>query len=102
LFEERKAELKLRRDYLVPALQTLGFTIDHTPAGAFYIYASISNLATDGESFCWQMLEQANVAITPGTDFGDFQSQQHVRFSYTEPLHRLEEAVARMKQVLTR
>jgi aspartate/methionine/tyrosine aminotransferase len=100
LFEARRAELQARRDFLVPALRQLGFDIPHTPAGAFYIYAGIDNLATDCEQFCWEMLDKARVSFTPGTDFGDFQARRHVRFSYTEPLHRLEEAVDRLARAL--
>jgi aspartate/methionine/tyrosine aminotransferase len=100
LMEERRGELRRRRDFLVPALRELGFLIPHTPAGAFYIYASIKNLANDSEVFCWDMLERAGVAITPGTDFGQYLARQHIRFSYTQPLDRLELAVERLQKAL--
>ncbi len=100
IMEERREELGRRRDFLVPALRELGFSIPHTPAGAFYIYAGIENLATDSEAFCWDMLERVGVAFTPGTDFGHYLAHQHVRFSYTEPLPRLEQAVHRLGAAL--
>lgn len=100
LMEQRREELRRRRDFLVPALRELGFVIPHVPAGAFYVYASIENLAEDSEAFCWDMLERAGVAFTPGTDFGQHLARQHVRFSYTQSLDRLELAVERLGQVL--
>ena len=46
------------------------------------------------------MLERAGVAFTPGTDFGAHLARQRVRFSYTEPLERLELAVNRLRAAL--
>ena len=100
IMEARRAEFRQRRDYLVPALRELGFSIPHTPAGAFYIYAGIEKLAEDSEAFCWDMLERAGVAFTPGTDFGEHLARQHVRFSYTQPMDRLELAVERLGKAL--
>ena len=102
IMEARRAEFSQRRDYLVPALRELGFSIPHTPAGAFYIYAGIEKLAEDSEQFCWDMLERAGVAFTPGTDFGEYLARQHVRFSYTQPLDRLELAVERLSKALAK
>ena len=100
LMEERREEFRQRRDFFVPALRELGFVIPHMPAGAFYVYASIENLAKDSEAFCWDMLERAGVAFTPGTDFGEYLARQHVRFSYTQPMDRLELAIERLSKVL--
>lgn len=100
IMEARRGEFRQRRDYLVPALRELGFSIPHTPAGAFYIYAGIEKLAEDSEAFCWDMLERAGVAFTPGTDFGEHLARQHVRFSYTQPMDRLELAVERLGKAL--
>jgi aspartate/methionine/tyrosine aminotransferase len=100
IFESRREEFRKRRDFLVPALRSLGFDIHHQPTGAFYVYAGITRFATDSEAFCWQMLENAHVAFTPGTDFGNHLAREHVRFSYTEPLPRLKMAVDRLANAL--
>lgn len=101
IMEARRAEFRQRRDYLVPALRELGFSIPHRPAGAFYVYAGIEELADDSEAFCWDMLERAGVAFTPGTDFGQHLARQHVRFSYTQAMDRLELAVERLGKALS-
>jgi aspartate/methionine/tyrosine aminotransferase len=97
---ERRDEFGRRRDYLIAELRRLGFAIPHTPAGAFYLYAGIDALAADGEAFCLNLLEQHGVAITPGTDFGSYRANQHVRFAYTTEQARLEEAVRRIEKSL--
>lgn len=100
IFEQRRDEFAARRDYLLPALRELGFKIEVEPQGAFYLYADISAFGGDAFEFCRYFLENQHVAITPGVDFGRHKSSQHVRFAYTRPIPRLQEAVARIKQGL--
>jgi aspartate/methionine/tyrosine aminotransferase len=100
LLEACKAELRARRDWLLPALEALGFRIDARPAGAFYCYADVSRFGGDGESLAEKLLLEAGVAITPGSDFGVHGAGRHVRFAYTTALPRIREAVARMARVL--
>ena len=96
----RRDEFAARRDYLLPALQGLGFDIPHCPAGALYLYAGIERFKTNGQQFCLDLLENHGIAITPGEDFGRYKADQHVRFAYTTGLDRLEEGVARLRRVL--
>ncbi|MBT8149677.1 MAG: pyridoxal phosphate-dependent aminotransferase [Gammaproteobacteria bacterium] len=101
-FEQRKQEFALRRDYLLGALRDLGFVIEAEPVGAFYIYANIRGLTQlDAKDFCLQLLEQHGVAITPGADFGTHLASEHVRFAYTTSLPRLQEAVQRLRTMLS-
>jgi len=100
IMEQRKEQFKQRRDFLLPALQGLGFAIPQTPAGAFYLYANSQNIAESSSKFCQQVLQQTGVAITLGMDFGDNQPDQHIRFAYTTSLERLEEAVERLDKLI--
>ncbi|MDT8427650.1 MAG: pyridoxal phosphate-dependent aminotransferase [Pseudomonadales bacterium] len=102
LLETRRAELQRRRDFLLPALRQLGFIIPVETQGAFYIYAGIDGLADDSELFCQSLLEQQGVAITPGTDFGEYRARHSVRFAFTTHRGQLEEAVRRMAIFLGR
>lgn len=102
LLEARRQELQRRRDFLRPALQQLGFTVPVETQGAFYIYAGIDELADNSEIFCQSLLEQQGVAITPGTDFGDYRAELSVRFAFTTQREQLEEAVRRMAIFLGR
>ncbi|VAW87741.1 Valine--pyruvate aminotransferase, partial [hydrothermal vent metagenome] len=92
---------RARRDYLMPALQQLGFEISIKPQGAFYLYADCSRFTDDSYAFVLDVLEKAGVAITPGCDFGDYRARQHVRFSYTTSIEDLREGVARLDGYLS-
>ena len=100
IMEQRQAQFKQRRDFLMPALQNLGFKIPQTPAGAFYLYTNSEALAENSNEFCDRVLQQSAVAITPGMDFGDNNPDQHIRFAYTTSLERLEQAVDRLAKFL--
>jgi aspartate/methionine/tyrosine aminotransferase len=100
VLESRREAFRERRDYLLPALRQLGFDIPVTPAGAFYLYADCSRFTSDSYTFSQRLLEEAGVAITPGTDFGTFRPERHVRFAYTTSLENLREGVRRLQDYL--
>ncbi len=100
ILEARRAEFQRRRDFLVPALRSLGFEVPVMPEGAFYVYAGCARFTDDSESFTLRLLEETGVAITPGIDFGVHRARSHVRFAYTRSLVDLEEGVARMGRFL--
>lgn len=96
IFEQRRVEFAARRDYLLPVLRELGFKIDVEPEGAFYLYADITDFGGNSFDFCRYFLEEQHVAFTPGVDFGRHRATEHVRFAYTQPVPRLQQAVERI------
>ncbi|MDH5546816.1 MAG: pyridoxal phosphate-dependent aminotransferase [Gammaproteobacteria bacterium] len=98
--ERRRMEFQHRRDFLLPALERLGFKIKSVPTGAFYIYCDCSAFTQDSFLWCNELLEQAGVAITPGIDFGTHLANTHVRFAYTTSIERLEEGMKRLEAYL--
>jgi aspartate/methionine/tyrosine aminotransferase len=100
ILETRRREFQQRRDYLLPALRDIGFDIAVIPDGAFYLYASCRRFTADSFRFTSRLLEEAGVAITPGTDFGNHQPESHVRFAYTTSLENLQEGVRRLQKFL--
>jgi len=100
ILEERRLEFQRRRDFLVQAIDQLGFKLLLVPEGAFYLYASCQDLTEDSFSFCERVLEEAGVALTPGKDFGNHQSEQYVRFAYTTSMDQLELGIDRLKAYL--
>ena len=85
-----------RRKYLLRELPKLGFEIVVEPQGAFYIYANVERITDDSRTFCWQLLEEKGVAVTPGEDFGSYKSAAHVRFSYATSMGNLQKGIARL------
>ncbi len=100
IVEARRQKFQMRRDFLLPALRNLGFEIPRTPEGAFYLYADCSAFTKDSFGFCTRAIEQANVAITPGIDFGDYRANEHIRFAYTNGLENLAEGVGRLRTLV--
>jgi aspartate/methionine/tyrosine aminotransferase len=98
--EANRARFRAQRDYLLPALRELGFEVPVTPEGAFYIYASARRFTRDTYRFCYDLLDQAGVAVAPGIDFGEHRACEHVRFSYPKPIPVLEEGVRRLRAYL--
>lgn len=102
LFEHRREAFRTRRDFLVHALESIGFEVPAKPDGAFYVYADVNRFSNDSDQFVDTLLEQAGVALVPGVDFGPAHAKSKVRLAYTIGLERLEEAVARMDRCLNR
>ena len=100
IFEQRRDEFRVRRDYLVKGLLELGFIIPAQPEGAFYVYADASRFTDDSFAFCWSLLEENHIAVTPGADFGHVNASRYVRFSYTTSLEQIEKALSRMAKRL--
>ena len=100
ILDERREIFRQRRDYLLPAVQELGFSVPCAPRGAFYIYADASRFTSDSQAFCLDLLERHGIALTPGIDFGHHRAAEHLRFSYTTGMDRLEIAVERLARVL--
>lgn len=88
-----------RRDYLVDQLTQLGFEIPAQPEGAFYIFPSIKHLTNDDFEFCVSLLEQAHVAIVPGSAFTSA-GKGYIRISYAYDMSLLQEGIKRLKSFL--
>ncbi len=104
-YERRRAEFKARRDYFVPALNALGFTVPVMPDGAFYAWADCTaaakKLGVSGSwDFAFEVMNKANLAITPGRDFGHADTSRFVRFSTARSLPELQAAIGRLQTLL--
>ena len=94
--EEIKRGYQDNRRILTAGLPQAGLT-DFLPAdGAFYLYADVSKFTKDSFDFAKQMLEQAHVAVTPGSDFDPIHGKSFIRFSYARSSDEMRDAVARI------
>jgi aspartate/methionine/tyrosine aminotransferase len=100
IVEYRRPAFEARRDFLVPALRSLGFAVPVMPTGGFFVYADCSRFSEDSEQFCREVLEGAGVAFTPGIDFGANRARQHVRIAYTIDERKLSDGVTRLREFL--
>lgn len=99
-YERRRTAFRERRDFIVPALQKLGLEVPVVPDGAFYAWADCSRFATSSWDFCFELMRSAQIALTPGRDFGRYSSERYLRLSFANAMHELEEAAARLARVL--
>ena len=97
--ESIKQEYKKRRDYLYSELSQI-FKVDAKPDGAFYLWCDISEYRDDAISFSYELLENIQIAVTPGADFGNNQTKTKLRFSYTRSIEHMQEGVRRLKEYL--
>ena len=99
VYAERRKILRQRRDWIVPALRTLGFEIPVVPDGAFYVWLDATRFGESG-ALANRLLEEAWVSLVPGHDFGQNDPGRWLRLSYATDQAKLEEAVARMARCL--
>lgn len=96
ILEQRREIFRQRRDYLLPALEQIGFRFQIKPQGAFYLYGDCSQLTNDSAGFAHELLEQQGVAVTPGMDFGTNAPEKRLRFAYTTDIEQLRKGVDRI------
>lgn len=94
--EEIKHGYQENRRILIDGLPKAGLTRFLPADGAFYLYADVSDFTSDSFDFATQMLEQAQVAATPGLDFDPIHGRSFVRFSYARSPEEMREAVDRI------
>jgi aspartate aminotransferase len=100
-------EFKNRRDMVLELLGEIdGFKLN-IPQGAFYVFPDISaffgktikgKTIKDANDFSMLLLEEANVATVTGEAFG---APNCVRLSYAASVAQLQEAIKRIKEVLS-
>jgi len=91
-----------RREWLIPAINSIGGFCCAHPDGAFYIFPEVKAFfgksgIHDSQTFASYLLDEARVAVVPGGAFG---SDDHVRISYATSMERLQEGVRRMDAAL--
>jgi aspartate/methionine/tyrosine aminotransferase len=91
------AEYKQRRDLLVTGLNAISGISCHLPGGAFYAFPNISSFGMSSEMFADYMLENAGIAILPGSCFGQ-QGEGFVRMVYASSRDNISEALIRLKK----
>ncbi|WP_394266963.1 aminotransferase class I/II-fold pyridoxal phosphate-dependent enzyme, partial [Anaerotignum sp.] len=96
--EDMRKEYEKRRDYLVNAINEIPGLCCSMPSGAFYIFMNISDSGMSADAFCQFMLDNAGVAMVPGSVFGEHGSR-FVRLSYATSMENLQKSVSRISKV---
>lgn len=97
---DMRAEYKTRRDVIINGFNRLGLKA-LMPEGAFYAFADVRETGLSSEDFCMKLLEEEKVAVVPGSAFGEC-GEGFIRASYASSLTKIETALNRMEQFLSR
>jgi aspartate aminotransferase len=101
------SEFDRRRGYIIERLNKIKGVSCVTPLGAFYVFPNISyyygkhfkdksiNSSLDLSSY---LLEEANVALVPGSAFGD---DRYIRISYATSMDNIKKGIDRIENALS-
>ncbi len=100
--EQMVVEYKKRHDYMCEALNDIDGFKTSPGTGAFYLFPEISQVLdhngfADDVEFSSFLIDQANVAVIPGSAFG---AKGYIRISYATNIELLKESVRRIKNSL--
>ena len=91
------AEYGRRRDFVISRLNAIPGVRCTRPGGAFYAYPNISSAFSrgvrDSLDFSVRLLEEAHVAVVPGSAFG---TTEHIRISYATSMEQLDRGLTRL------
>lgn len=98
--EEMKREYRRRKELVVAGLNDLGLNC-HNPQGAFYVFPCLKGIGKKSMEFAQGLLKDQNVAVVPGTAFGE-SYEDYLRISYASSFENLKEALARIEKFLNK
>lgn len=93
-----REEYNDRRRYLLNRFKKMNVKC-FEPYGAFYIFPSIAEFGMSSEEFCTRLLKEKEVAVVPGTAFGE-SGEGNVRISYAYSLENLKRAMDRIEEFI--
>lgn len=98
--EARRALYAENRALMLSALEGLRLPPVVSPGGAFYVLVDISAHADDSMAFARRVLDEAQIAITPGVDFCETRGRRWGRLAYCRPRAEIEAGLARLARLL--
>jgi len=99
--EEQSKLYQIRRDVVCRGLDKMGWTYEK-PRASMFVWAKINPEHLKGDStidFCLRMMDEAEVALSPGKAFGDH-GEGFVRIALVENEQRLKQAMANLERAL--
>jgi aspartate aminotransferase len=95
-------EYQRRADHFIPALNAIPGVACSRPDGAFYAFPNVKGLMKNfgfatSKAVAEELLYKYGVVVTDGAAFG---AEGYLRMSYANSLEAIQEAVARMKQMV--
>lgn len=98
--ETMKESYNQRRRFLLESFKEMNIPC-FEPFGAFYVFPCIKKFGMTSEEFAMKFLEEENVAVIPGTAFGD-SGEGFLRISYAYSIDKLKVAMEKMAKFISR
>mgnify|MGYP001827855196 FL=1 len=98
--DDMVAAYQQRREVLISGLNSIPGLSCRTPMGAFYAVPNIKSFNLSSGEKANLMLEEANVALLPGTSFGNY-GEGYLRIVYANSLENIKIALERIGNVLS-
>jgi aspartate/methionine/tyrosine aminotransferase len=95
------AEYRRRRDVLTAGLNAIPGVHCHLPQGAFYAFPNVSALGRSADWLANYLLEDAGVAVLPGTSFGKY-GEGYLRLCFANSMENILEALELIKGALSK
>lgn len=90
---EQNAKYQARRDVVCDCLKRIGWEVE-VPRASMFVWAKVPQSQSKGKGsieFAMELLENANVVISPGRAFGE-NGEHYMRIALVENEHRLRQA----------
>ena len=91
-------EFRARRDLVLRELKKVDRLSTDRPSGAFYVFPRV-DIRMESASLAERILQETDVAVTPGSAFGDA-GEGHLRLSYAASRETIVESIRRIADVL--
>ena len=98
--EQMKNEYNRRRRLILDGLAACGIAC-FPPKGAFYVFPSVQATGLSSEEFCTRLIDEENVALVPGSAFGE-SGEGFARVSYAYSVRHIEKALERIARFVQR
>ena len=96
--EMMKESYNQRRRFLMKSFEEMQLPC-FEPFGAFYVFPSIKKFNMTSEEFAMKLLDKMNVAVVPGSAFGD-SGEGYLRISYAYSIDNLKVAMDKLKEFI--
>jgi aspartate aminotransferase len=100
MIESVIAEYRRRRDHLVQGLNSIPGIHCQVPQGAFYVFPNVKSFGLPSRELANRLLDQADVAVLAGTDFGPG-GEGYLRLCYATSPAAIEQALERIRTFFT-
>ncbi|MGC8895543.1 MAG: pyridoxal phosphate-dependent aminotransferase [Candidatus Bathyarchaeia archaeon] len=97
--ERMVSEFRKRREVIVSGLNKIKGITCKKPRGAFYVFPNIKGTGMDCRKLGDYLLNEAGVAVLPGTSFGKY-GEGYLRLSFANSIENIKKALDRISKAL--